>query len=418
MRFELICSGTELLRDKINTNSIHIAESLSGLGHSLNQVTTIGDVAEDFEEALKDSLKRSDVVFTSGGLGPTFDDLTRECVSKVIKRPLFFSNNILRAIQKRFASVQRIMPEENRRQAFLLKGAIPILNKNGTAPGQIIPLGKKTLILLPGPPRELLPMMKLSVLPYLKKKYPSQYSETLVLHVFGHAESEIDELIAPVTQNKWDTKMTEVIFGILAHRSIIDVKVTVTGKHAPAGKKLLWKIRQSLYDLLGNKVYGENEETLESVVGSILKKKNLVLSVAESCTGGILAGKITEVSGSSDYFKEGFVTYSNEAKTKQLGVKKETLNRYGAVSEETAREMALGCLKRSGSDLALSVTGIAGPTGGTKNKPVGTICFGIAHTGGVRSFTKMLFGDRGQIRERAALTALNALRTSLQEFKQ
>ena len=413
MRIELLCSGTELLRDKVNSNSIHVAERLATLGLHLAQVTTVGDDAQDLQAALASCLRRSDVVLSCGGLGPTFDDLTRDCVSKVTQRPLLFSGKILKHIEGRFARAGRPMPKENEKQAFVLKGAIPVLNRVGTAPGQIIPLGKKTLILLPGPPRELLPMMDSDVLPLLKKKCPQTSSKTLVLHVFGFPESQIDERIRPVVDKEWDQDGIQVTFGILAHRSIIDVKATVQGKSAPAVKKLLAEIRKALQRILGTKVYGEGGETLESVVGTLLKKRKEVLTLAESCTGGLIAEKITRIAGSSDYFHRGLVTYSDRSKMELLGVKAATLKRHGAVSEETVLEMARGALKRSGADWALSVSGIAGPSGGSKEKPVGTVCFGIASRSGIRAFTQRHHGDRGQVREWAALAALDALRRAL-----
>lgn len=413
MRVEFLCSGTELLRDKVNSNSILVAERLSSLGLHLSQVSTVGDDAADFESALKSCLSRSTVVLCSGGLGPTFDDITRECVSKVLKKPLLFSKKILKQIEGRFARAGRAMPRENERQAYVVRGAVPILNMTGTAPGQIIRLGGNTLILLPGPPRELLPMMDSAVLPYLKKKYPHSSSRTSVLHIFGFPESQIDEMIRPVVEKKWDRNGLTVTFGILAHRSIIDVKATVQGKSASSVKSLSGEIRKSLYRILGSKVYGEDQETLESAVGRLLEKRGETLSLAESCTGGLVASKITNVSGSSDYFTEGFVTYSNESKMQRLGVKKKTLQKYGAVSEPTAREMAQGARNRAKSDWAVSVTGIAGPSGGTKEKPVGTVCFGIASKNGVHAFTKKLSGDRANIREWAALTALDALRRAI-----
>lgn len=413
MRFELLCSGTELLRDKINSNSILVAERLSSLGLHLAQVTTVGDDAGDFESALKSCLSRSTVVLCSGGLGPTFDDITRECVSKVLKKPLIFSNKILKQIEGCFARAGRAMPRENERQAYVVRGAVPILNRDGTAPGQIIALGGKTLILLPGPPRELLPMMDSAVLPYLENKYPHGASKASVLHIFGFPESQIDEMIRPVVEKKWDWNGLTVTFGILAHRSIIDVKATVQGKSASAVKTLSGEIRKSLYEILGTKVYGEDEETLESAVGRLLKKRGETLSLAESCTGGLVASKITNVPGSSNYFQDGVVSYSNESKMRLLGVKKKTLQKYGAVSEPTAREMAQGARNRAKSDWAVSVTGIAGPGGGTKDKPVGFVCYGIASHDKTLTIIKRAFGDRLEIKEMFALNALELLRREL-----
>ena len=415
-RIELLCLGTELLKDKVNTNSNLIAEKIAKAGLSLSQVTTVGDLSKDILQALKDALNRSDIVLTCGGLGPTFDDLTRECVSKTLKKPLVFSQPILNQIERRFDSVGLPMAEENKRQAYLIAKARPVLNKVGTAPGQIIEHKGKCLILLPGPPKELTPMMDEAVGPYLKKKYSKSVVSSLVLHVFGYPESQIDEIIQPVVQKNWDSKSTKTTFGILAHHSIIDVKFTVEGKRKSQVSEAASRIKKALYQILGEKIYGENEDSLERAVGKILKKRRQTLAAAESCTGGLISHKITNVPGSSVYFKEGVVTYSNESKRGLLGVKRETIRKFGAVSNETAEEMARGILKRSGSIWGLSVTGIAGPTGGTALKPVGLVFFGLASKNGVHSWKKNFFGTRTEIKERAALTALNLLRIQLKSI--
>lgn len=413
-RAELLCIGSELLREKINTNVNIIAENLFSVGISLNKITTIGDNFKEITFALKEAISRADIVVICGGLGPTFDDLTRECISKVLKKPLIFSQAILDRIRKRFDLAGIEMPEENRKQAYLIKNAQPVLNEAGTAPGQIITVGGKSIILLPGPPKELTPMLKKVVCPYLKKKYSRMVSQSLVLHLFGFPESEIDERIKPVIEKKWSDHRVKVDFGILAHHSIIDVKATVEAEKKSKVQKTLKKIKESFYEVLGNDVYGENEETLESVIGKMLKKRGKTLSVAESCTGGLISNKVTNVPGSSLYFKEGVVTYSNESKVRLLSVRKDTLKKFGAVSERTAKEMAKGILKKSGSDWAISVTGIAGPDGGTKKKPVGTVCFAIAsHKGEVISYTKNFFGTRTEIKEKSALMSLDLLRQNL-----
>ena len=409
----MICSGTELLKDKLNSNSCLIADRLSTIGLSLAQVTTVGDVKSDLDGALRSALKRSDVVLSSGGLGPTFDDLTRDCVSRVLKKPLRFSPKIMAQIQRRFASHKLAMPKENELQAYVLKDAIPILNNVGTAPGQILILGKKSLVLLPGPPNELLPMMEGTVLPYLKRRYSKGVSETLVLHIFGYSESQIDEEIAPVLRGWQDAPGTKTTFGILAHKHQIDVKATVEGRPQSRVRSRLQKIRGELYEVLSGKVYGENEETLESVVGGMLKKRRESLALAESCTGGLIAHKITNVPGSSIYFKEGLITYSNESKMRLLGVRKKTLKDHGAVSEPVAKVMAEGARRRSGSDWAVSVTGIAGPGGGTKDKPIGLACYGIASTSKTLTVTKRSFGDRLGLKDKFALTALELFRKEL-----
>lgn len=413
MHIELICFGSELLWDKINTNVQIIAEHLLSIGYSLTRVTTVGDDQKEVEASLKEALKRSQIVLTCGGLGPTFDDLTREAVSKVLNKTLLYSKEILKKIEQSFQSVGIPMPEENNRQAYLIQGAKVLLNKVGTAPGQIIGLKNKHLILLPGPPKELSPMMEEEVLPFLRKKVPSFFIETCVLHIFGRPESEIDEKIKPVVEKKWNKSGLKVIFGILAHHSVVDVKVMVEGKNKKAVKKSVLEIEKEFYKILGNDIYGKNKETLESVIGRLLKKKEQTLAVAESCTGGFIANKITDIAGSSAYFKQGVVTYTDESKIKSLGVNQETLKNFGAVSEQTAKEMAKGILKRSNSDWGIAVTGIAGPTGDTKLKPVGMVSFGIASKNDSLTYTKIFHGTRLEIKEKSALMVLELLRKQL-----
>ncbi len=413
LRVELLCFGMELLVNKINSNVPLIADRLENIGLSLARVVTVGDVPREIEKAFQESVQQSDIVLTCGGLGPTFDDLTRDCLSKVLKKPLQFKKEILEQIKERFRISRLKMAAENRSQAYLLKGAIPILNNVGTAPGQIIPLGKKCVIALPGPPRELLPMLEGAVLDYIKQNYPTGFKSKTILHVFGKPESEIDEKIAPVIKKNWNKKGLNVNFEILAHNSIIDVCVFIEGKRKEDVEAHHLKIKQALRKVLGKDYFGENEDTLESVVGARLSARKETLSLAESCTGGLLADKITNISGSSNYFKEGVVVYSNESKMRLLGVKKETLDRCGAVSEAAAQEMAAGVLKRSKSDWALSITGIAGPAGGTPDKSVGTVWFAIAHQKKIKTILCHFTGNRHEIKEKSALTALNLLRVNL-----
>jgi nicotinamide-nucleotide amidase len=413
MRLEILCLGSELLKDKINQHSNLIAQKLFDIGLLVSQVSIVGDHANDIETSFKGALERSNVVIICGGLGPTFDDLTRECVSKVLHRPLVFSSRILKQIRSQFSLVNRRMPQENERQAYTISGARVLLNSVGTAPGQIIPYKNKTVILLPGPARELLPMLEGVVCSYLKKKYSQKLVQSLVLHIHGFPESEIDEKIQPVLQRHWNAKGMKVTFGILAHQAIVDIKATVEGRNAVQVRHWLQNIEEAFKNILGDRIYGKNEETLESVVGQLLFKRKETLSIAESCTGGSLADQITNIPGSSVYFKEGVVAYSDESKRNLLGVSRAILKRYGAVSESTAKAMALGILKRSGSDWAVSITGIAGPGGGTVAKPVGLVCFAIASKKGVQSWIKQFSGTRREIKSKASLMALTLLRQSL-----
>ncbi len=410
VRVELLCFGTELLVNKVNSNLLIIADRLETVGFSLSRVTTVGDEKKEIEHSFREAIKRSDIVLTCGGLGPTFDDLTRECLSKVLKRPLQYKREIFEQIQEQFKTARAKMPAENKRQAYILKDAIPILNKCGTAPGQIISAGKKCIVLLPGPARELLPMLDGAVLDYFKKNFSVGYRLKVILHIFGKPESEIDEKIEPVVRKNWNLKDLKVIFEILAHKHIIDVCVFTQGRTKELMDAHLFKIKLALKKVLGDDVYGENEETLESVVGFLLNRRGETLSVAESCTGGLLANKITDVPGSSNYFKEGVVVYSNESKIRLLDVKKKTLDRFGAVSKEISEEMARGILKRSKSDWAISITGIAGPTGGTAAKPVGTVFFTLANKKQLFSAHRYFTGNRNEIKEKSALFALDLLR--------
>jgi nicotinamide-nucleotide amidase len=235
----------------------------------------------------------------------------------------------------------------------------------------------------------------------------------VVLHIHGYPESEIDEMIRPAAQKNWNQKDLKVTFGILAHQSIIDVKASVEGNKVQRVQEVLNRIEDELRKILGSRVYGKNEETLEQAVGHLLRKRGEQLAIAESCTGGLIADQITNIPGSSDYFKEGVVAYSNESKIKRLRVSSQTLQKFGAVSEPTAGEMAKGILKTSGADWGIAVTGIAGPGGGTKEKPAGLVCFAIASPKNVQSWTRRFFGSRTEIKQKSALMALDLLRQQL-----
>lgn len=418
MKIVLICIGTELLKDKVNTNANLIAQNLSSSGFFLSKTITVGDELKDIEDAISQSLKSADILITCGGLGPTFDDLTREAVAKVLKLPLCFSKQILKKIKERFRNANLSMPRENERQAYLIRNAKPIINKVGTAPGQIIKFKSqdsklKIIVLLPGPQKELLPMLGEVVCPYLKKRFGGTKIRSKVFHIFGYPESLIAERASKVTEKNWSSPQVKVVFGILAHHSIVDLKVTAESKQKIWAKKAIRQISREFYKVFGEDIYGEDEETLESVVGKLLKKRGETLAIAESCTGGLIAHKITGVPGSSAYFKEGVVTYSNESKLRLLGVKKETLKKFGAVSRQTAEEMAKGILKRSGSDWGISVTGIAGPSGGTKEKPVGLVWLAVAHKKQLFSAKKFFYGERAEIKEKSALYALDFLRRKI-----
>lgn len=418
MHLELICIGTELLLDKNNTNVIHVGEKLAAIGLRINRQITVGDDEKELESVFKDSLTRSDVVIATGGLGPTFDDFTREVISKAINRKLVFNRQIMSSIAAHFVQRNIEMPQDNERQANVIDGAEIIPNKTGTAPGQIIEIkpatgNLKTIILLPGPPSEMNPMMEHKVVPYLREKFERGISKTMVLHTFGHPESEINQRIKPLIEMERKLEGGDVVFAILAHRSIIDVKFTVSGEDEMIVDEILRNLRAEFYEILGNDIYGENQQTLESVVGELLMKKKITLAVAESCSGGLFANRVTNVPGSSFYFKHGEVVYSNDCKINLLGVKKETLEQYGAVSSETVSEMMRGVKRLAGTDCAVALTGIAGPGGGSPEKPVGMVYIGIVIRDQETVFERRFSGTRIELKEKFVNSGLDLLRRRL-----
>lgn len=421
MRVTLICIGTELLNGKVNTNSAYIGEKLSTIGIDLSSVVTVGDNMPDMENAFRCAFEDNDVVLTTGGLGPTFDDITREAVSNVLGRKLVLNSEALSFVTEFFARRGIEMPANNKRQGQIIDGARIIPNKYGTAPGQIIDIeierstGKKKMVaaaLLPGPPREMRQMFDDSVFPYLRQ-FEHGIKKSFTLHIFGIGESQVDEKIRSLAdaEKKFDAGVVD--FTILVHQMIVDIKASVRGKDEMLVDEMLHNIKTEFLTLLGNDVYGENNQTLESVVGELLLKNKKTLSVAESCTGGLLAGRVTAVAGSSLYFRQGAVVYSNESKIKMINVPDDIIKQHGAVSEETARAMAEGMRKIALTDYALSVTGIAGPGGGTQEKPAGLVYIGICGPDGTEVSKYNFGGTRFDIRERALNQSLDMLRRKL-----
>lgn len=428
MKVEMVCVGTELLKGKVNTDNAYLGEKLDSIGLAIDRETTVADDREKIEGVLEEALNRSDIVITTGGLGPTFDDLTREVMAKVLKKKLVFDPEVMHQIAAHFAKRDLEMPKNNERQAYIIEGAKVIPNKIGTAPGMIVErrtkAGSKSkvqkaraIIMLPGPPREMKPMVEEVVLPYLKERYERKILKKRVLHISGLTESAVYEKIKEVVEIERRMEGGILRFSILAHLAEIDVEISGEGENELLVDEMLHKARQEIYDCLGDYIYGEDEDTLESVVGRLLLSKRLTLAVAESCTGGLIGDRITDFAGSSVYFKEGVVAYSNEAKVRILGVKEETLNESGAVSRESALEMAGGIQRISGTDIGLATTGIAGPTGGTVRKPVGLVYVALTWPEmGVEVCKEFRFsGKRREIKESAVANALDILRKALKE---
>ncbi|MBM7623250.1 competence/damage-inducible protein A [Sporohalobacter salinus] len=411
MKAEVISIGTELLLGQIvDTNASYIAEKLAYLGINLYHKTTVGDNQKRLQKVLERSLERSDVVITTGGLGPTDDDLTREAVAKAIGVDLVRDEELEKEIKSFFIDLDREMSANNLSQAYLPAGAEAIINSRGTAPGIIIEHSGKIVISMPGVPIEMKQMMKKRVIPYLHDKVGNkQLIKSKVLKVCGYGESSLETEIKDILD-----RQTNPTIALLSNKAEVHLRLTAKAESQEKADNLINEVETELRDRLGDSIFGVDNEIMEQVVGDKLKEESLTLAVAESCTGGLIGHRITNVSGSSDYFKQGVVVYSNQAKKDLVQVKKETLSKYGAVSTETACEMAQGVKELANTDLGIAVTGIAGPTGGSEEKPVGLVYMGLATDEQVKGFKFKFHGSRKQIKYLTSQYALDNLRKYLE----
>lgn len=406
---EIIAVGSELLTpSRADTNSLWLTGKLNEAGIEVMLKTIVGDDEARLEETIRDAFKRSDVVITTGGLGPTEDDVTRQVSARAVGRELVYRDDLEADLRERFRRWGREMPEINKRQAFIIAGAEVLPNPNGSAVGMLLEEGGKFLAVLPGPPREMKPMFETHVLPRLREAAGGVLVRRRILRVSGMGESAVDEVIAPIYQS-YPTVQTSILFS----RVEIEVHLNARATSAAEADAMLKELAGKIEAALGPAVFATNGETMEEIVGAMLRESGRTLAVAESCTGGLIGMRLTEVAGSSVYFMEGAVTYANEAKVRVLGVSEETLTAHGAVSGETAEEMARGMRERAGTDYAISVTGIAGPDGGSGEKPVGTVFVGYADAKKTRSMKFLFPGDRELVRWRASQAALDYLRRRL-----
>nr|ADC35841.1 competence/damage-inducible protein CinA [uncultured bacterium 89] len=411
MNAEIIAVGSELLTaQRLDTNSLYLTEQLNNLGVEVTCKYVVGDDRDLLADTIRRTLSRSQIVILTGGLGPTEDDVTRDAVAAALDRKLVFHSEINDWLEQRFRNANRKMAEVNRRQAFILEGAEILANDRGTAPGQWIDERETSIVLLPGPPHELKAMFTRQCLHRLERKVPKQVIQTLVLRVAGMAESDLDQTIAPVYK-KYDNPVTT----ILAAAGDIQIHLRARCDTEAEAAQLLVEVAGPIDLLLGDRIYSRDGSPLEVTVGELLRKSNATLTVAESCTGGVLAERITSVPGSSAYFWGGFVTYASRMKTDWLGVPVETLEKFGAVSHETAEAMAIGARRRTGSTFALSVTGVAGPDM-QDNAPVGMVYVGLADANGCQVVNRQFLGDRTRIREFAAQMALDLLRKKISKI--
>lgn len=409
---ELISVGTEILLGNIvNTNAAHIARECAAAGVSVYYQTSVGDNDERVKEVLATALSRSDVVILTGGLGPTKDDLTKEVVAQGLGLQLVESKEARASIQKYFdqRKIQEIS-ENNWKQAIIIEGATIVPNHNGTAPGLIIEKDEKKVILLPGPPSEMIPMFSETILPYLKSLQP-QIIHSVMVKLAGIGESKAAEMVSDLIDAQ-----TNPTIAPYAKTGEVHFRITASAPSVKEAKELIKPMVKELRKRFKEMVYSVDEnETLESTVVKLLAEHNLTLASAESCTGGMFAGRIINVPGVSEVFREGFITYSNKAKRKYLDVSKGTLKKYGAVSEQCAKEMVKGAAIGTDSDAAIAITGVAGPDGGTDEKPVGTVYIGCYVNEKVTVKRYNFFGSRSSIREASVTHALDLLRRCILE---
>ena len=416
MIIEFISVGTEILLGSItNPNARYLAEECAVLGLTNYFQVTVGDNEGRLSDAVRTALERSDIVLLSGGLGPTEDDITRETVAKVLGREMKEVPEIHEQIQAYFEGMGAKRPSDNNwRQAMVIEGAEIVENHNGTAPGMIIPVeGKKLIILMPGPPEELKMMFEESIAPYLAG-LNHQVICSKTVKICGMGESRVADAVSDLIDAQ-----TNPTIATYAKGGEVHLRITASGSDSKAARKSIKPIVKELKHRFGEKVYTTREsETLEQHVVGLLKRRKMTVATAESCTGGLIASTIVNVPGASEVFNEGYITYSNEAKQKILGVKKKTLKKDGAVSENCAAEMAKGAAKAAGARAAISVTGIAGPDGGTEEKPVGLVYIGCCIDGKVRVESYHMNGDRQKVREISVKKALDMLRRHLNHVEQ
>jgi nicotinamide-nucleotide amidase len=408
-RVEIIAVGSELLGpDFLDTNSLYLSARLNELGWAVAFKTIVGDQENDLILRLREALRRMELVIVMGGLGPTCDDITTKAVARAVGRKLVLHKAVLEAIETRLRRRRMPLSAANRKQAYIIDGAVVLPNKNGTAPGQWLSLGGRQIILLPGPPHELKPLCEEHVWPVLIKSRRGFFVRG-ILKTTGVAESMVETRLADLYPRSGDLGVT-----ILASPGQVEVHLKAFSSVSPlaaAGK--LQRLKARLARRMRDSVFSQAGESLEEVVGGLLKKTNKTLAVAESCSGGLISHRLTNVPGSSAYFLEGLIAYSNAAKIDLLFVSPKLIETHGAVSPETAKAMARGVRKRARADLGLAVTGIAGPSGGTPEKPVGLVFVALAWQGGTEVQKNLFLGTRDRIKIQSAQNALDVLRRHL-----
>lgn len=407
---QIIAVGSEMLTPfRLDTNSLLITERLNEIGIDVRVKVVVGDRREDLERILRAALAEVDLVVFTGGLGPTEDDLTREAVAAVLGRALEEDAAITERIRARFARRGLEMPEINRRQAMVPQGATVLPNPVGTAPGLWLEDGERGIALLPGPPRELAPMLDALIESILRSRAIGGALHRRVVRTIGWSESHVEEALQPL-YNRWRVEGRPLDATILAARGAIDLHLTARTDMADEGAAVLGRAVEEVKGVLGDIVYSDAGASLEASVGQLLRERGWRIAAAESCTGGLLVKRLTDVAGSSEYVDGGVIVYSNEAKTILAGVPEDLIRAHGAVSEPVAQALASGVRARLGSTIGVGITGIAGPGGGSPEKPVGTVAIAVDGPAGAEVRTRRFTGDRELIRDVATNHALDVVR--------
>lgn len=412
MVVELISVGTEILLGNIvNTNAAFLAEKCAGLGLSCYYQDVVGDNEERLSETIRLALSRADILLLSGGLGPTQDDLTKEVAAKVMEKPLYLHEESKTAIQQYFERKGMEITDNNWKQAMVPEGCIVVDNPNGTAPGIIMAQEGKHVILMPGPPNEMIPMFETSIMPYLSELQSCViYSQTV--KICGIGESKAETMVADLIEQQ-----TNPTIATYAKTGEVHLRVTARAEDEKAAKKLVKPMVKELKGRFGNNIYTtDSEVTLEKSVVDLLQANGLTACTVESCTGGMLAARLINVPGVSEVFKSGYITYSNKSKRSLLGIKKNILLKYGAVSDKIAREMAKGAAMLAKTDVSVSTTGIAGPDGGSEEKPVGLVYIACNVRGTIEVRECHFSGNRTKIRESTVSAALSLMRECILKY--
>jgi nicotinamide-nucleotide amidase len=409
MRAEIIATGTELLTGGVtDTNSLFLAEELLDIGIETAFKTVVGDNDKDMEEALRSAVTRADVILVTGGIGPTEDDMTRKAVARVLKKRLVLSDDALKAVKAAFSARGKVYPGVNDRQALIPGGARLLSNTVGVAPGFYFIDEGKFVAVMPGVPAEMRAMFREGLRQVLSDHFGGKaVIRRKVLHTCGLSESKVNELIQDVLKQK------RPAVGLTAKETGVDIRIVAREGSGARSRTVVERTESEIRKKLGDAVYGVDGQDLEEIVGALLRQRKFTIAVAESCTGGLIGGRLTNIAGSSDYFERSVVVYSDEAKTSLLGVPAGLIASKGAVSREVAGAMAGGIRDQAKTTFGLSVTGIAGPGGGTPEKPVGLVYISLASKDGVKVDEHRFLGTREQVRLRTAQAALDMVRRYL-----